>query len=177
VTLFEEMPGSEPSFLPAAYAPAARALHLRHYEPALASLRSGWAADPMNTDPAAASGSLLAGAAALRDGRWPDAITAFESAGREFPRSSESRRLLGTVYWMNGEPAKAIEQLQSAIAINANDERSRITLADVLVAGNRMTSERVLRRRRARCRNRAGALASRHAAGDAASRRRCASRA
>jgi Flp pilus assembly protein TadD len=81
----------------------------------------------MTMDPASASSSIAAGASAFRDGRLTDAITAFESASREFPRSSESRRLLGTVYWMNGQPAKAIEQLQSAIALNANDERSRIT--------------------------------------------------
>src|SRR5204863_5243733 len=49
-------------------------------------------------------------------------------------------------YWLNDEPAKAIAQLQSAIAIDARDERSRMTLADVLVADNQMIeAERVLR--------------------------------
>lgn len=134
LVLLEEPGGSEPAFLPAAYAAAARLLRGRRYEGAIAALRDGWKADPLNTDPAAASPSIASGAAAFREGRWAEAIASFQSAARDYPRSSEARRLLGTVYWLNDEPAKAIAELRAAIGINARDERSRMTLADVLAA-------------------------------------------
>lgn len=124
---------SEPVFVPARYAAAARHLRERNYDALLTALLDAWKDDPLNTDPAAGSASLVAGASALREARWPDAIARFETASHEFASSSESRRLLATAYWLNDDDGKAIEQLRAAIAIAPRDDRARITLADVYI--------------------------------------------
>lgn len=145
LSLLDEAPASEPAFLPARYANAARQLRQRHFQPALEALRDAWAGDPLKADPAAGSIPLRAGSLALRDGRWPDAIARFTDTARDFPSSSEARRLLGTAYWLNDESARGMEQLRLAIATSPRDERSRIALADVLIGDRQFAdAERLL---------------------------------
>jgi len=124
---------AEPVFLPARYAAAARHLRERNYDALLTALLDAWKDDPLNTDPAAASASLLAGASALREARWSDAIARLETASHDYASSSESRRLLAMAYWLNDDDSRAIEQLRAAIAIAPRDDRARVTLADVYI--------------------------------------------
>ena len=59
---------------------------------------------------------------------------------RPLPHYAETHRLLGLAYWLDDQQGKSIEHLRSAIRLAPDDERARVTLADVL-AGDRRFAE------------------------------------
>jgi tetratricopeptide (TPR) repeat protein len=145
LSLLEERQSTDPVFLPALYADAARQLRRRRYEAAVTAFQRAWNEDPLNKDPAGASMPFLEGAAALRDGRWADAIQRLESAARGLPSSSEVRRMRATTLWLDDQADKAVTEFRAAIAANPRDERSRIALADLFMATRRPAeAERVM---------------------------------
>ena len=121
--------------------------HLAHgkYDEAIAEFRRASAIDPLVTDPAARSASMMQAVAALRQGRVADARVLLEGA-TALQDSSEAHRVLGLTYWADSQDDKSIEQLEIAIRGNPRDERSRLALARVLTsAGRDSDAERALR--------------------------------
>jgi tetratricopeptide (TPR) repeat protein len=142
------LPGaaSGPPILPqAAYIQAFRDLADGQYERAIAEFRTAAAADPLVTDPAAASGLMLRAFDALRQGRVTDAQSLLEESGP--PRnSSEAHRALGLVYWAEADYDRSIAALTTAISLAPRNERARLALARVLnEAGRNDDAERALR--------------------------------
>jgi len=145
LSLLEEPRADEPVFLPSAYADAARELRQRRYDALLPAIQTAWSSDAINTDPAVTSAPFLAGAAALREGRWKNAIEQLTVAAREQPSSSEAHRLLGMAYWLDDQNGKGVGELRAAIAANPRDERSRMLLADLLISDKQLAdAENVL---------------------------------
>jgi tetratricopeptide (TPR) repeat protein len=145
LSLLEERQSMEPVFLPALYADATRQLRRRRYDAAITALRRAWNEDAISKDPAGTSPAFLEGAAAVRDGRWADAIQRLESASRDLPSSSEARRMRATALWLDDQTDKAATEFRAAIVANARDERSRIALADLFIAARRPAeAERVM---------------------------------
>jgi len=121
--------------------------HLEHgdYDEAIAEFRKAAAIDPLVTDPAARSASMMQAVAALRQGRLAEARSLLEGA-TALQDSSEAHRVLGLTYWADSQDDKSIEQLEIAIRGNPRDERSRLALARVLTsAGRDSDAERALR--------------------------------
>jgi tetratricopeptide (TPR) repeat protein len=76
----------------------------------------------------------------------PLALSALTTAVRDAPDDSEAHRLLGIAYWADDQHDKSLEQLNIAVRLNRQDERSRMTLADVLTsAGRSSDAERTLK--------------------------------
>ena len=122
-------------------------VHLAHgeYDEAIAEFRKAAAVDPLVTDPAARSASMMRAVAALRQGQLAEARSLLEGS-TALQDSSEAHRVLGLTYWADSQDDKSIEQLEIAIRGNPRDERSRLALARVLTsAGRDSDAERALR--------------------------------
>jgi tetratricopeptide (TPR) repeat protein len=120
--------------------------HLAHgeYDEAIAEFRRAAAIDPLVTDPAARSASMMQAAAALRQGRLGEARSLLEGS-TALQDSSEAHRVLGLTYWADSQDDKSIKELENAIRGNPRDERSRLALARVLrSAGRDSDAERAL---------------------------------
>src|SRR5688500_11563974 len=89
--LIRDLSAKTPQFAPAAYVEAFTAFSARRFRDALDQLRASIARDPLITDPAARSKTLLAGVAALRAKNGPEAVALLENAVTASPESSESR--------------------------------------------------------------------------------------
>jgi tetratricopeptide (TPR) repeat protein len=84
----------------------------------------------------------------LRRGQLPAALGQLSAAIGESSNQSNSEvhRLLALAYWADDQFDKSIDQYNAAIRLNPDDERSRIGLADVLIAAHRsMDAERALK--------------------------------
>ena len=114
------------------------------YDEAIAEFRKAAAIDPLVTDPASRSASMMQAVAALRQGRLAEARSLLEgSTARQ--DSPEAHRVLGLTYWADSQDDKSIEELEIAIRGNPRDERSRLALARVLTsAGRDSDAERAL---------------------------------
>jgi tetratricopeptide (TPR) repeat protein len=97
---------------------------------AIEEFRRAASSDPLVTGASAQSSSLPRATAALRQGRLADARALLEQPGAA-DDSSEARRVLGLVYWADSDFDKSIEQLETAIRLHPDDERSRLALSRV----------------------------------------------
>jgi|SoiMethySBSTD1v2_1073268.scaffolds.fasta_scaffold00729_5 tetratricopeptide (TPR) repeat protein len=110
----------------------------------IAEFKKAAATDPLVTDPASRSPSMLRAVAALRQGRLVDARMALEQSGAA-DSSSEAQRVLGLIGWVESDFNRSIRHLETAISRNPRDERSRLALSRVLSSAGRETdAERVL---------------------------------
>jgi tetratricopeptide (TPR) repeat protein len=133
-----------PVLPPVAYAPGYALIARGEYGDAIAAFRKAADADPLVTDPALRSPEVMQSIAAAKQGRLADARSRLEGAAA-LRDSSEAHRLLGMIYWANGQDDKGFEQLRIAIRLNPRDERSRLSLARVLSStGRDADAERIL---------------------------------
>jgi tetratricopeptide (TPR) repeat protein len=144
IDLLQDSAPDTPVLAPATYARGYARIAHGEYEEAIAEFRKAAAIDPLVTDPAARSTSLMPAASAFRQGRLAEARSLLE--GSTAPQeSSEAHRVLGLIYWADAQDDKSIEQLEIAIRANSQDERSRLALSRVLSsAGRDEEAERVL---------------------------------
>jgi tetratricopeptide (TPR) repeat protein len=132
-TLVENVASGVIVFVPARYAEGFALIRQRKYEQALDRLRAASAVDPLNADPAASSPRMAQGIAALRQGQFKAAIDHLRAGVELMPDSAEAHRILGTAFWADQAFDASIRELEDAVRLNPGDERSRITLADVLI--------------------------------------------
>lgn len=146
VALFREAGNTLPMLVPASYVPGLDLLARGRYEDALALFRRSLDRDSLAGAAGPLPAAVAAGAAALRSGAIREAIGHFEIAVGADPHSSEAQRLLGTALLADDRREQAIERLERAAGPIGGDERSRLALADALVAaGQTDRAERVLR--------------------------------
>ena len=103
-----------------------------NYEQAIAELRRAAAGDPLVADSSAGGNAVAEAGAAPQTRQLPLALSGLEAAVTAAPNRSEARRMLGIAYWADGQYEKSVEQLNAAIRLVPDDERSRMALADVL---------------------------------------------
>ena len=145
IELLEDSAADTPVLSPVAYGQGYAHLAHGEYAEAIAEFRKAAAIDPLVTDPAARSASMMQAVAALRQGRLAEARSLLEGS-TALQDSSEAHRVLGLTYWADSQDDKSIEQLEIAIRGNPRDERSRLALARVLTsAGRDSDAERALR--------------------------------
>jgi tetratricopeptide (TPR) repeat protein len=124
-----------PVFAPSRYA-VGFALYARgRYEEAIVRWREAAARDPLVTDPALPTARMVDGLTALRQGRLAAAIAALGAASTAVPASSEAHRVLGTALGLAGNRLRSAEQLEAALRLRPDDERSWIALARTRDAG------------------------------------------
>lgn len=135
---------AEPIIPPVAYLAGYARLAHGKYDEAIAELRKAASIDPLITDQAARSPSMMQAVAALRQGRLGDARSLLEQL-EVLQDSSEVPRILGLTYWTDAQDDKSVEALAIAIRRNPRDERSRLALSRVLsAAGRDSDAERAL---------------------------------
>ena len=141
----EEAAGGMPLLPLAAYRRGFEQLARGELREAIEEFRRAASTDALVTRPAAESSALPRALAALRQGRLADARSLLEQPGAA-DDSSETRRVLGLVYWAESDFDKSVEQFEAAIRMNPGDERSRLALSRVLSsAGRDAEAERALR--------------------------------
>ena len=146
LALVRDLSSKSPAFAPAAYVEAFNAFRERRFRDAVEQFRASIARDPLVTDPAARSATLLAGIAALRARKGDEAIARLEGAVKSSPESSESRRALGIAYRAVGKLPESIAQFELAVRLRPDDERARIALGTTLAEAGRLEdAERELR--------------------------------
>jgi len=134
--IVEEKSGVEPFFPPAAYARGFTLFGRGEYAQAVASFRMAASGDPLVADQANRYGTKRA-ADAFRDGSIEAAIAQLQAAIELSPERAEPHRVLGMVYLADEQYDRAIDELKKALAMNAGDERARLSLADALVRADR----------------------------------------
>jgi len=146
LALVRDLSSKSPVFAPAAYVEAFTAFHERRFHDAVDRFRASIARDPLISDPAAGSATLLAGIGALRAKDGADAIASLEAAVKSSSESSESRRTLGNAYLAVGRLPESIKQFELAVRLRPDDERARIALGTTLAEAGRLEdAERELR--------------------------------
>jgi tetratricopeptide (TPR) repeat protein len=134
--LLRETAGAAPVFVPAGYSDGLRLLNARRYDEAIAAWQRAVELDPLCASDGDLGERVRAGKA-LRDGNVSVAITQLERAVAKSRDGVELRRLLALAYAADERYEHSIAQLTAAIQRNANDERSRLALADVSIAAGR----------------------------------------
>lgn len=134
VGLLRQAAGVAPILPPERYVAAFRLIDKGQYVDGVAALRQAAAGDPLLTS--APAGPSTAAGARLRQGQLQAALSGLRVALSQAP-GAETWRIAGVAYWADEQYEKSIEALTNAIRINSRDERSRIALADVLVAAGR----------------------------------------
>jgi tetratricopeptide (TPR) repeat protein len=144
MNLLRQAAGVAPIFVPLLYAPGLQFLTAGRYEQAIASLREAAARDPLRASPL--TESMMQGSATLRLGQVQAGISRLRAEVAHAPEHAETHRILGLAYWADAQYDNSIAALQQAVGLDPRDERSRIALADVLVAAGRATeAERALK--------------------------------
>ena len=142
--LLRETPGAAPVFVPARYAEGFRLLHTGRYDEAVVILQQAIERDPL----AAIDDTLderVHAAAAMREGSLTGAIARLERAVAQRPDATELRRMLAVAYAGDERYGLSLEQLSAAIQRDERDERSRVTMVEILTAsGQTGAAERVL---------------------------------
>ena len=138
VDLLSQRPGTAPIFPQARYASGFAALESGDYGAALAFFTGAIATDPLLSGSPDDRSRIASAAAALRGGRIAPAEQLLQSAAAVSPESSEVHRLLGLVFWIDGQSGKSIERLRTAIRLRPTDERARVLLSDVLADDRRL---------------------------------------
>jgi tetratricopeptide (TPR) repeat protein len=138
--------GGGMAFVPAAYASGFSFILQGELDRGVAELRAAIANDPLVTDPASRSESMVRGIAALRQGVVASAIEHLQTAVAGAGDSSEAHRVLATAYAIAGDIARSAQHLRDAVRLNPRDERSRLALAQTFTAvGRSAEAEDVLR--------------------------------
>jgi tetratricopeptide (TPR) repeat protein len=140
--LLDDASVSAPMFAPAAYGSAFTLIRQGRYDEALARLRAAVAADPLVTDRGLQLDDARRGIAALREKNVRFAIVALDAASGRSPESAEVHRTLGMAFAAGKQYDKSLAYLQDAARMNPRDERSRIAIADVLVASGKPDAAR-----------------------------------
>jgi tetratricopeptide (TPR) repeat protein len=142
--LLRETPGAAPVFAPALYEEGFRLLHAGRYDEAVAAFQQAVDRDPVAaSDPTRDERVRVAGE--LRDGRLAEAIARLERALAQWPEVSELRRVLAGAYTADERREQGIEQYAAVIQRDRRDERSRLALAEALLASGQVdAAERVL---------------------------------
>lgn len=133
VSLVREVPGLEPFFPPALYADGFAALAAGDLAGATRRFSEALARDPLGAPPDAGTGALRRASAALRSGDVGAAVRDLTLAVALEPEQSETHRMLGRAYLLDGQYDQAADELRTAIRLNASDERARLSLARVFV--------------------------------------------
>ena len=131
-----------PLFSPAAYGNGFALIRQGKYDEALASLREAAAVDPLVTDRALRSDEARRGVAALRSKNLPIAVEALSEASNRSPESAELHRILGMALAAGKQYDQSLTHLRDAARLDPRNERSRIAIADVLVASGRPDAAR-----------------------------------
>jgi tetratricopeptide (TPR) repeat protein len=120
------------AFAPAAYARAFTLLLNGQLETGLTEIRQAVSKDSLVADSALRSQPAARGIAALRQGQVAQALGQLEAALTLAPKSAEARRILATVYWLNGDVTQSLEHLRDAVRLDPRDERAWLALSRVL---------------------------------------------
>ena len=143
--LVQEPPDTMPWFAPARYREGFALLKQGRYDEAVSRLEGAAVTDPLTAPADTASKRMAQATMALRQGQVRAALDHLRAFVDIAPNNSEARRILGVVYWADGQRAKGIEQLEAGTRKDPANERARMTLADLLVAQRRFAdAERVL---------------------------------
>jgi tetratricopeptide (TPR) repeat protein len=140
--LFDDASVAAPLFSPAAYGQAFTLIRQGKYDEALATLRETVAADPLVTDRGLQLDEARRGIVALRANNVRLAIVALDAASGRSPGSAEVHRILGAAFAAGKQYDRSLSHLQEAARLNPRDERSRIAIADVLIASGRPDAAR-----------------------------------
>ena len=139
--LLRQVAGVEPIFPPQRYVGAFRLIVSGDLAEGLARLRQAMMNDPLLTS--AASSPAVLGGARLRQGHVEAAVRGLPT---ERSSDEEAHRVAGVAYWADEQYDKSIEALGASSDLDRRDERSRIALADVMVAAGRSAdAERALK--------------------------------
>jgi tetratricopeptide (TPR) repeat protein len=146
VHLLDESSLNAPVFLGAHYAPAGALIAAGRYAEAIARLRALSATDGLVADAATKTEAAARLSAALRSNDGANAIAQGRTLVAQHPTSAEAHRLLGVALWVASRHADSLEALRNAVRLNPRDERSLLSIADVLfesrdAAGARMALE------------------------------------
>jgi tetratricopeptide (TPR) repeat protein len=140
--LLDDASVATPVFAPSAYGAAFALIHQGKYDEALTSLKAAVAADPLVVDRGLQLPETRRGIAALREKNVRLAIVALDAALGRSPDSAEVHRMLGMAFAAGKQYDKSLSYLQQASRLNPRDERSRIAIADVLVASGQLDAAR-----------------------------------
>jgi tetratricopeptide (TPR) repeat protein len=146
IDLLRQSEGAAPIFPQGRYAAGFAALYDGRYADALALLTSAARSDPLLGSGTAPHRALVHAAQAFRRGEIAAAVQTLHATIAEAPSYAEPHRLLGLVYWVDGQHGRSIEQLRTAIRLAPDDERARVLMADVLLSEGRSSeAERELK--------------------------------
>ena len=138
VDLLRQVAGVAPIFPQARYIDGYAALRTGDYAVAVTRFSAASVVDPIvSGDPAPHEGVVHA-ASMIREGRLDAALQELRALVADAPDYAEAHRLLGLAYWFDEQQGKSIEHLRSAIRLAPDDERARVTLADVLADDRRL---------------------------------------
>jgi tetratricopeptide (TPR) repeat protein len=150
IALLRQAAGAAPIFPQGRYAAGFAALYEGRYADALASFAAATRSDPLVSPravPVPPDGGevpsreqLARAAEAFRRGEIGAATQMLQATVAQLPAYAEAHRLLGLISWIDGQHARGIEHLRTAIRLAPEDERARVLLADVLLSEGR-TSE------------------------------------
>jgi tetratricopeptide (TPR) repeat protein len=144
--LVEDLSAPARVFAPPAYESGFALISRRQFREAVVAFRAAVASDPLVTDPAARSERLRSGIAALRARNGAAAIDHLQAVVREYPDSSEARRVLGVAYRAARRLPEATASFEAAVARAPADERARVALGSTLHEARQLDeAERVLR--------------------------------
>jgi len=135
--LLDDASVSAPILAPSAYGRAFTLIRQGKYDDALTALKEAVAADPLVTDEGLRLEESKQGSAAIRQANWRAALVSLQPALKRHPQSAEVHRLYGRVLAALGERDMSVTHLREASRLNPRDERSRIALADLLLASGK----------------------------------------
>jgi tetratricopeptide (TPR) repeat protein len=137
VGLLNDRAGGTPILPQAAYAPGYALVADGEYAEAIDRFKNAAAGDPLVTDPASRSRSMMQAVAALRQGRVAEARSLVERSAVLETGSSEAFRILGGIDNVDSQYDESLTHLQAAIQRNPTNERARLAFARVLTAAGR----------------------------------------
>ena len=132
IALLDEASLRAPVFLPAHYAPAVALLAEGRYADALARLRALASTDGLLADAAVKSEAAARLSAALRTNDTTSARAHAQTLVAEYPMSPEAHRRRGVALWVASRYEESLDAFRMAVRLNPRDERSLLSIADVL---------------------------------------------
>jgi len=142
-SLLDDASVPNPEFALARYAGAFALIQEGKYGEAVSRLRAQAATDPLVSDAALKSNEVSQAIAAMKRSAGSEAIASLADAVRRHPASSEAHRILGIAYATASQTEKSLDELRTAVRLDAGNERARIALADVLVTSKDAAGARV----------------------------------